>query len=112
MKRQRNREIGGAVQGPKAEGVSNKKSKKAMESKEEDGKEEAAAAVTVENVVRWEEWWPWLSGVADEQMSWGCVWSPFWDVNFVDCAYNDLFSDVVWDDDIWNLKNINEVPKP
>ncbi|GLT43470.1 hypothetical protein SLA2020_174130 [Shorea laevis] len=52
--------MGDAVQGGKAEAVSKKKSKKAVESKEEDGKEEATS-VTMENVVGWEEWWPWLS---------------------------------------------------
>ncbi|GLU04742.1 hypothetical protein SLE2022_218740 [Rubroshorea leprosula] len=111
MKGKRKGEMDDAAQGGKAEGVSKRKSKKAVESKEEDGKEEAAS-MTMENVVGWEEWWPWLSGVADEQMSWGCVWSPLWDMDFVDTVYDDLFSDVVWDDDIWNLRSINEVPKP
>lgn len=68
------------------------------------------AVFKLENLLGWEEW-PWLSGVPDEQMSWGSVWSPFWDVDYVDKAYNVLFSDVAWDDDIWNLKTITEIPK-
>lgn len=48
----------------------------------------------------------------DEQMSWGSIWSPFWDVEFMGEAHYGLFSDhVVWDDDIWGLRTtINEIP--
>ncbi|XP_010521009.1 PREDICTED: uncharacterized protein LOC104800008 [Tarenaya hassleriana] len=47
----------------------------------------------------------------DEQMSWGAVWLPFWDVEFVGRNYGVLFDDVVWDDDIWNLRTVTEVPR-
>ncbi|KAK9934743.1 hypothetical protein M0R45_021877 [Rubus argutus] len=48
----------------------------------------------------------------DEQMSWGSIWSPFWDVEFMGEAHYELFSDhVVWDDDIWGLRTtINDIP--
>ncbi|CAK9149329.1 unnamed protein product [Ilex paraguariensis] len=69
-----------------------------------------------EMVVEWEEWQCWWSSAVDELMSWGAVWCPFWDVvEFMgeDCeAYDALYSDVVWDYDVWDLKGINEVPKP
>ncbi|XP_019240611.1 PREDICTED: uncharacterized protein LOC109220607 [Nicotiana attenuata] len=48
----------------------------------------------------------------DEQMSWGTCWSPVWDVEFMGEAYNNLYNDVLWDDDIWNLQAIKEVPSP
>ncbi|TYI98487.1 hypothetical protein E1A91_D01G217600v1 [Gossypium mustelinum] len=56
--------------------------------------------------VWWEEW-----AYVDEQMSWASIWSPFWDVDFVDIAYGALFNDVAWDDDIWDLKNVMVIPK-
>ncbi|XVE75193.1 hypothetical protein DITRI_Ditri12bG0076100 [Diplodiscus trichospermus] len=88
-----------------------KKSKRAVEAKEIDGNKNGGdlAVFTLENLLGWEEW-RWLIGGADEQMSWASVWSPFWDVDFVDKAYSTLFSDVAWDDDIWNLKTIMEIP--
>ncbi|XP_062110120.1 uncharacterized protein LOC133821952 [Humulus lupulus] len=75
--------------------------------------EAPAVAVVVEEssgVLGWEEnWWPWLSGVVDEQMSWGAVWLPFWDVDEfmgdeASPSSHSLFSDVFWDDDIWGLR--------
>lgn len=69
------------------------------------------------NVMSWnnrEEYMPsWLRGssIVDEQMSWGSTWFPGWDMDFMmGEAFNSLYSDVVWDDDIWNLKN--EIPIP
>lgn len=69
------------------------------------------------NVMSWnnrEEYMPsWLGGssIVDEQMSWGSTWFPGWDMDFMmGEAFNSLYSDVVWDDDIWNLKN--EIPIP
>ncbi|CAL5419172.1 unnamed protein product [Camellia sinensis] len=53
---------------------------------------------------------PQLWSVADEQMSWGSFWCPSWDMECLGEAYNALYSDVVWDDDIWDLKGIKEVP--
>lgn len=55
----------------------------------------------------YEEYMPWLG---DEQMSWGSTWFPWWDMDFMGEAFNALYSDVVWDDDIWNLNN--EIPIP
>ena len=111
MKRQASNIDGATIlQAGKNEG--RKKSKRAAEAKEIDGKKNGELEVfTLENSLGWEEW-PWLRGAVDEQMSWGSVWSPFWDVDFVDKAYSALFSDVAWDDDIWNLKTIMEIPKP
>ncbi|GAU14832.1 hypothetical protein TSUD_50440 [Trifolium subterraneum] len=57
-----------------------------------------------------EEYMPWLGGVVDEQMSWGSTWFPGWDMDFMGESFNSLYSDVVWEDDIWNLKN--EIPIP
>lgn len=62
-----------------------------------------------ETIKGWEEW-PWMNGVVDEQMCWGSFWLPNWDVEFVGKAYNVLYGDVVWDDDIWDLKGITQVP--
>ncbi|KAL5553169.1 hypothetical protein UlMin_040570 [Ulmus minor] len=71
------------------------------------------AAVAAESVgIGWdvqENWWPWLGGLVDEQMSWGSIWLPFWDVEFMGEAYHSLFSDVMWDDDIWGIRGIKEV---
>ena len=58
----------------------------------------------------WEEFsWPspWLG---DEQMCWGSVWLPVWDMDFIGDAFSFLYNDVVWDDDIWNLRK--EIPIP
>lgn len=77
----------------------------------------AAAAMAAESdLVGWddeESWWPWLSGLVDEQMSWGSFWLPFWDVEFMQGeAYNMFVGDVIWDDDIWGIRGIKEVPNP
>lgn len=79
-----------------------KKSKPAVEKEEGN-----FGAVGVENFFLGLEELPWLIGGLDEVMSWGSVWLPFWDVEFISQNYDALFSDVVWDDDIWNLKSIN-----
>ncbi|XP_027367142.1 uncharacterized protein LOC113873288 [Abrus precatorius] len=66
-----------------------------------------------DNVVmgwNWEEYMPWLGGVVDEQMSWGSTWFPGWDMDFLGEAFGALYSDVVWDDDIWNLNK--QIPIP
>lgn len=63
--------------------------------------------------MNWEEYMPWLGGVVDEQMSWSSTWFPAWDMDFMGEreAFNALCSDdVVWDYDIWNLKN--QIPIP
>ncbi|XP_004497092.1 uncharacterized protein [Cicer arietinum] len=68
--------------------------------------------VSINNVMGWnlEDYMPWLGGVVDEQMSWGSNWFPDWDMDYMGEAFNDLYSDVVWDDDIWNLNK--EIPIP
>lgn len=70
-------------------------------------------AVAQEILMDWEEWSCCSSSmwmVGDEQMSWGTCWCPFWDMELMGEAYNDLYSDVVWDEDIWDLKAIKEIP--
>lgn len=45
--------------------------------------------------------WLWLGSVVDyEQMSWGSVW----EMGLMGETFNKLYGDVVWDDDIWNLR--------
>ncbi|KAJ0241380.1 Uncharacterized protein HA466_0217890 [Hirschfeldia incana] len=83
-----------------------------MKTERDDMKEEgtdssmatAAMAVAVAAAIA-EEDKLWCGGVVEE-MTWSTVWLPFWDVEFVGRNYNLLFSDVAWDDDIWNLKNL------
>lgn len=87
-----------------------KKGKRAVEKVEEEAKK-GPAELARDNWVACEEW-PWLKGVVDEQMSWGYYCLPNWCVDFMAEAYNALFSDVVWDDDIWNLKSIKAIPNP
>lgn len=72
----------------------------------------AAAAAAAEKMEGWEEWPWWTWGVADEEaMSFGSVWSPLWDVEFMgDEAYNALFGDVAWDGDLWDVRDL-EKPK-
>ncbi|GMI87832.1 hypothetical protein HRI_002452500 [Hibiscus trionum] len=98
-------------QGSRVEGMGHedrrKKSKRAVETKEEGGGEAAAAALLQSLEWYWEEWqWE-----ADEQMPWASVWSPMWDMDYVDRAYGALFGDVAWDDDIWDLKTIMVIPQ-
>ncbi|KAJ0095259.1 hypothetical protein Patl1_14966 [Pistacia atlantica] len=90
-----------------------KKSKRAVEKVEEEAKNGTVelAPMMADNWLACEEW-PWLKGVVDEQMSWGYYCLPNWGVEFMAEAYNALFSDVVWDDDIWNLKSIKAIPNP
>uniref|UniRef100_A0A7N0UDX5 Uncharacterized protein n=1 Tax=Kalanchoe fedtschenkoi TaxID=63787 RepID=A0A7N0UDX5_KALFE len=77
-------------------------------------KTDAAGEVSVKVKVEEEEemgllpWWP--SEMIDEQMSWSMVWLPSWDAEFVGRAYHLLYGDVAWDDDIWGLKAIHEIP--
>ncbi|KAF5468566.1 hypothetical protein F2P56_012709 [Juglans regia] len=131
MKRQRNVVEGSNRKGattrlmgakPTTMSMSKKKAKREVEIKEEDvgeqrrkGSDDSASrfvAAAPENVMGWEEYCPWLGGAVDEQMSWGSFWLPFWDVEFICEAYTTFFGDVVWDDDIWNVMGIKEVPKP
>ena len=87
----------------------------AVAAEEEEAKAAAETVVAESGVLGWEEnWWQWLSGVVlDEQMSWGSIWLPFWDVEFMgESSSYSLFSDAeFWDDDIWGIRgSMNEIP--
>lgn len=58
----------------------------------------------------WEENWVWPCSWLDDPMSFGSIWLPFWDMDFMGDPFTALYNDVVWDDDIWNLKN--QIPDP
>ncbi|KAK9105728.1 hypothetical protein Scep_022572 [Stephania cephalantha] len=56
----------------------------------------------------WEEWPCWWN-VMEEQMIWGCVMVPGWEeMDFKGglCGHNE----VVWEDDIWCLRDIKHTP--
>ncbi|KAM7468354.1 hypothetical protein LguiB_015916 [Lonicera macranthoides] len=81
--------------------------------KRKGGGEVVAAAAAAEVVVEWEEWGLWNTSVVDEQMSWDTYWCPLWDMELIGEAYvNELYGEVVWDEDIWDLKAINHIPNP
>jgi len=126
MKRQRGATVNNPKNLPNVEDVvaMGKKKGKKLEGEqkmEKDERKESSEGTTTiregvnmnSNVVNWnwEEYMPWLGGVVDEQMSWGSTWFPGWDMDFIGEAFNNaLYNDVVWDDDIWNLKN--QIPIP
>ncbi|KAL9232285.1 hypothetical protein vseg_007411 [Gypsophila vaccaria] len=85
----------------------------------------AAATTTInkngEGVVdQYEDWWRWCRPrmLVDEEMSWGSIWYSFWDKdddsnnnninnnNNVDEFYGDVL-----EDDIWNLRSIQQIPQ-
>jgi hypothetical protein len=114
MKRQRGATVNNPKNLPNVEDVvamGKKKGKKEGEQKveKEERKESSEGTTTIREGMNWnwEEYMPWLGGVVDEQMSWGSTWFPGWDMDFIGEAFNN---DVVWDDDIWNLKN--QIPIP
>lgn len=135
MKRQSNVDRS-SLKGVKFEGATmvNKKAKRAVDQKagkeevvlgkgEEETKKDGGdqlglvvAAADDQNVVMgWEEnYWSWMTGgvVVDEQMSWGSIWLPSWDMEFMGEGYNGLFSEVLCDDDIWGIRGIKESPNP
>jgi len=126
MKRQRNVE-GAATRTETASTMSmtKKKAKSEVEKRKEEvgkveeeeerreGRYQSWFTVAENDQMGWEEYCPWtLGGAVDEQMSWGSLWLPFWDVEFMCEAYSTFFGDVAWDDDIWNVRGIMEVPKP
>lgn len=83
-----------------------------VEEERREGRDLSGFAVA-EHEMGWEEFCPWLGGAVDEQMSWGSLWLPFWDVEFMcEANYSAFFGDVAWEDDIWNVRGIMEVPKP
>ncbi|KAF7808881.1 ribonuclease h protein [Senna tora] len=43
--------------------------------------------------------------IVDEEMPWGSIWLPLWDMDFT-----FFYNDVVWDDDIWDLNT--QIPYP
>ncbi|KAM7464335.1 hypothetical protein LguiA_032456 [Lonicera macranthoides] len=59
--------------------------------KRKGGGEVVAAAAAAEVVVEWEEWGLW---------------------NTSEAYVNELYGEVVWDEDIWDLKAINHIPNP
>ncbi|KAJ8548304.1 hypothetical protein K7X08_030773 [Anisodus acutangulus] len=59
----------------------------------------------------WISEWLCSWNMVDEQMSWGTCWSPIWDMELLGEAYVNLYKDVLWDDDVWDLKAIKEVPR-
>lgn len=109
MKRQRN-VCAAAAAPPKAEDTTmvkniNKRDVEEVEEEIKNGVESAPAVA--ENWLDWDELPLMLTReVVDEQMSWGYFSLPIWGVE----AYGSLFGDVVWGDDIWNLKSIKKVP--
>ncbi|KAB1221064.1 hypothetical protein CJ030_MR3G018951 [Morella rubra] len=125
MKRQRKVE-GSTMKERKFEGATMSMTKKKAKREVGKGKEEVGEVeegrredrdqtglLVAESVIGWEEHYcPWLGGAVDEQMSWGSFWLPVWDIEFISEAYSTFFGDVVWDDDIWNMRSIKEVPKP
>ncbi|KAJ6718765.1 hypothetical protein OIU79_006602 [Salix purpurea] len=125
MKRQRNADHGSSARPATAEGKTAAITTAGMGTKaKEKGKITAAekvgeerkstdgesSQVVMENSQCWEDQWPWFRGAVDEQMSWGSVWLPFCDVDYMGEACQEMFSDVVWEDDIWNLKGIDKIP--
>ncbi|KAL9678788.1 hypothetical protein QQ045_016639 [Rhodiola kirilowii] len=83
-----------------------KKMKVALEDdvKQQEVEEESCGAV--ENAAAKMEFlggWLLPLEMIDEQMSWSMVWLPSWDA--------EVFADVGWEDDIWGLKSIHEIPK-
>ncbi|CAI9785383.1 unnamed protein product [Fraxinus pennsylvanica] len=85
-----------AVAMPKEALVKVVEDQKELEAKESD-------MMMSEEMMEWDEWGSLWSEV-DEQMSWATCWCPFWDMELIGDAYNELYSDVLWDDDIWDLK--------
>nr|DAD35354.1 TPA_asm: hypothetical protein HUJ06_005994 [Nelumbo nucifera] len=62
---------------------------------------------TLEGAMGWDEDLPWFSSLVEEQALWGWLWFPEWETEFY-AVQNEL----VWDDDIWQLKDIKEIPNP
>ncbi|KAL3501718.1 hypothetical protein ACH5RR_036167 [Cinchona calisaya] len=59
----------------------------------------------------WDDEWPCLLCEVVEQMSWGTCWPPFWETELMsEAGHHAFYSDVVWDDDIWELKDIKGFP--
>lgn len=81
----------------------------------------AAAATVVENEGNddglsmacndqdWRAWWR-PEVLVDEQMSWGSVWFSFWEQENDNC-HAMFYSDVLEEDDIWDLRSIKQVPQ-
>ncbi|OAY47294.1 uncharacterized protein LOC110618076 [Manihot esculenta] len=106
MKRQRNVDAENTKATNRAAMAKKMKAKRAVEKVQDKNIGGEWTQGFVENCINWEEL-PWLGGVVDEQMSWGSIWLPFWDVQYMGEACTEMFSDVVWDYDLWNLRSIN-----
>nr|DAD31785.1 TPA_asm: hypothetical protein HUJ06_010636 [Nelumbo nucifera] len=67
---------------------------------------------TMEGVMGWDEEWPWFSSLVEEQTLWGWFWFPDWDTGCMADGSYVAENEVLWDDDIWQLKDIKEIPCP
>nr|DAD34702.1 TPA_asm: hypothetical protein HUJ06_005342 [Nelumbo nucifera] len=67
---------------------------------------------TIEGVMGWDEEWPWFSNLVEEQTLWGWFWFPSWDTECMADGSYVTDNEVLWDDDIWQLKDIKEIPSP
>lgn len=88
--------------------------KEIIEEKRENDRElaETLEGEEVMMVMDWDER-PCLLCEVVEQMSWGTCWSPFWEkMDLMAEARHAFHSEVVWDDDIWELKDISDVSYP
>ncbi|KAJ4846609.1 hypothetical protein Tsubulata_033254 [Turnera subulata] len=59
-----------------------------------------------QETVWWEEYFPLCGGYGDQL----CI-NPYWEVMSVGC-FGAQEEEETWDDDIWNLRDVKEVPNP
>ncbi|KAK1374590.1 hypothetical protein POM88_030783 [Heracleum sosnowskyi] len=116
MKRQRSVSVS-ASEAPTAKKKAGKMTKEEVVAVGGEMMDHTAVAAMDIVLTEWEEWcsssswsWSWSWMVGDEQMCWDACWCPFWDVELMGKVYEDMYNDVVWDDDIWDLKCINQIP--
>ncbi|XP_009608095.1 uncharacterized protein [Nicotiana tomentosiformis] len=121
MKRQRGNLLGNTNKKKAKRGVEKQSEEVKTEAEERNrnDSEKSVVAEPAELIAECDYWInnEWLclwssDNMVDEQMSWGTCWSPVWDMEFIGEAYINLYNDVLWDDDIWDLKAIKEVPSP
>lgn len=111
MKRQKGEDFAAARKKGKREAEKNNIIMKPPGEEEEQKKTESRVIGSGQGLTHWEECrnnWPWLGGGLDEQMSWSSLWLPVWDMDLMGDAFG--YNDVVWDDDIWNLRT--QIPIP
>lgn len=56
--------------------------------------------------------WGWTWSCEENQKWWEDVCYPYWETMCVDALAQVDDEELPWEDDIWNLKDIKEVPKP